>query len=381
MKKRSIALLLSAIVALGAAGPRAWAADAEESGSGERGWNGPSALTARLPEELNGDLNGAPEEPTDPADPLGVAYDLYLVAPAQDVPGYDAYTYDREHLGEGFEALAESFPDMETVDNAAWRTLAWSAAALVLDPGTEDVPARLLRQPREGLADLALDEPTGDLEPGLYLVIAHGKGMEPEEYIKALEPGEDGAARVGTIARSADYEYIFQPELVSLPGQNTTAEDEFDGTWNHEVTVTLKPDRELRYGQVRIRKLIDQYVLEEPATFVFSVTAEKDGKQVYENIVGLTFAAGGTGTEEVVLDRIPLGATVTAVEVYTGAFYQGTVTEQSGEVTLEILELTFENTRGPEEKRGHGIVNEFTYDGEDWMWTQDGRSPAEGEEG
>lgn len=386
MKRRSLALFLCMMMLLGTA---AYAAPTEGETTGESApagptWQGDSTLTVNLSKKQNPDMAELPDPETwDEDDHLGVVYDLYLVVKAEPWPGYDAYTYSESGLMPDFAGL--TVPEMDTVTPDQWQAMAKEAAAKVLTPGEAgtanrgtptraDQPVRIMDS--TDISEETTPTSTG-LGPGLYLVIAHGDGMDPSEYIVA---DEDDSGHVVTIARSADCEYTFQPELVSLPGQNMVGEGEdkvFDSTWDHSVTAALKPERELRFGQVTLRKTIDRYLLGEPATFVFKVTAEKNGKTVYEDVVGLTFQPGSV-TEAVTLEGIPLGATVTATEVYSGAFYEGAVTEDSEEVTLEVPELTLDNKRDNDEKRGHGIVNQFVYGDTGWRWSMDGQVQTSG---
>ena len=376
MKKRSLAILLSVMMALGimANAPAALAATWEED----------TALTLVLPEQYAEDLATPapgtdpadpenPEEAAEPADPVGVVVDLYLVAEAKPWAGYDAYTY--EEPAEGFESL--TMPDMNTVTVADWDKLAWEASDLVLKAATGDAPVKAV------LKDVELDTKI-TREPGLYLLIPHGKGMKPEQYITSLDvEGAEGAEpHMATLANSADYTYTFRPQLVSLPEQGVgdPAEGEdgetvpgvFNGTWDHEVEVTLKPEQQARFGKLTITKEIDYYEENEPATFVFEVTATKDidgdgeEEEVYRNTVALTFSPGVT-PEPVELDRVPVGSHVTVREIYSGAFYTAAAAEQDGNLTVEgLLNLTFSNTHGPDQKRGHGIINQFTFNGTSW---------------
>lgn len=366
MKKRMLSLGLCLALALGlmAVTAPAEAVDLEQ----------PCTLTVRLgskgfAEDLKPGEEPGEGEDQEPIDTTGVVFDLYQVAAAEPVSGYDTVSF---RFLEGYEELAVG----ETMDNAQWHALAQDAARLALNPGGE--PKAALK------SALPLDTPVEELGAGLYLVIARGAEMTPAEYITQVRD-EEGNEHIATIAESKEYTYTFQPELAALPTKGTATDPETgeplppntanEGEWVTEVLMELKPERDYRFGTLRIVKGLDLYENSEPATFVFSVVAEKDGEIVYSNVVGLTFSAAGL--EEAVLDRIPVGSTVTVTEIYSGASYtiSGDAVKDGVITAEEVLELTFENTYDNDQRHGHGIINQFSYledeTGGGWEWVQD----------
>ena len=171
-----------------------------------------------------------------------------------------------------------------------------------------------------------------------------------------------------------DYTYKFNPYIISLPNNlYYQSGDAKDDAWIYDVTTGLKPERENRYGSLKIVKTLQEFnsSLKE-ATFVFSVEGkDKDGNVVYSNVASTTF--DGAGTKEAVLDKIPAGAQLTITEVYSGASYKLTSDEtQTGTVVAdETIEADFSNTYNNELKPGYGVTNHFEYSEDDgWQWSQ-----------
>lgn len=171
-----------------------------------------------------------------------------------------------------------------------------------------------------------------------------------------------------------NYTYKFNPYIISLPDNlYYQSGDAKDDAWIYDVTTGLKPERENRYGSLKIVKTLQEFnsSLKE-ATFVFSVEGkDKDGNVVYSNVASTTF--DGAGTKEAVLDKIPAGAELTITEVYSGASYKLTSDEtQTGTVVAdETIEADFSNTYNNELKPGYGVTNHFEYSEDDgWKWSQ-----------
>lgn len=171
-----------------------------------------------------------------------------------------------------------------------------------------------------------------------------------------------------------NYTYKFNPYIISLPDNlYYQSGDAKDDAWIYDVTTGLKPERENRYGSLKIVKTLQEFnsSLKE-ATFVFSVEGkDKDGNVVYSNVASTTFDRAGT--KEAVLDKIPAGAELTITEVYSGASYKLTSDEtQTGTVVAdETIEADFSNTYNNELKPGYGVTNHFEYSEDDgWQWSQ-----------
>ena len=191
-----------------------------------------------------------------------------------------------------------------------------------------------------------------------------------------------------TIAKSDTNEYSFSPSLVSLPtkeakdGVINTADD--FGPWLYDKTVNLKVGIEPLYGKIAIEKHIDQFVGNEEATFVFQVTAEGDFNEdgtvdyQYSNVASVYFTASTGTSATAVLDHIRAGAEVTSVEeIYpepsnpnSRYIYSGSSSPEAPWIVKNgednVLTFTFENTSNDERTGGHGILNQFTYNGSTW---------------
>lgn len=282
----------------------------------------------------------------------GVVIDLYKVADAVADSQYDTYTYD---LLDGYTGLEVP----EGLDDAGWRALSREAARIALDGGTPVVSGADV--------DKAADIPGC----GLYLVVARGRDIA--DYMTSVA-GEDGVEGPATIARSRGYTYTFAPSLVSLPSKE--AEDGVidtagPGDWLYDVSVTLKPQREVRYGSLEIVKTLQSYETEDPATFVFQVDAVLDGQNVYSDVVALSFTAAGQ--KSTLIEDLPVGAEVTVREIYTGAVYTLiTADTQTAVVPAnDVVSVAFTNGYDNTNKGGGAVVNQFEYDAEGgWGWTK-----------
>ena len=293
-----------------------------------------------------------------------VLVDAYRVAAAAEVEGYDTYTYT-PLAPYNLEIPAEP-------DSDEWAALAQTAAAIALDAANPATPAA---------KDVKVDTPIPDLIPGLYLLVAHGEGLE--DYVRRTPAEGETPARVDTLAQSPDYEYSFAPVLVSLPTKNDVNEDGTittaaeDGDWVYDPTVSLKPTRDRRFGSLTITKTLNPaaaYDAIEPVTFTFRLDVTQDGAPVAlrgGNLAEIAFSAAGTGS--VTVEDIPVGAVVTVTEETTGiAGIYRQISADPAPVTItaeEVLEVTFVNEKVPTPKHGHSIVNTFEYDEESgWTW-------------
>lgn len=331
--KRGCALLLAALLAFAALVGTAVAVDLTQ----------PCSLTV---------LPGGGSEFAEDLKDAKLVYDLYLVAAAVS---------NEEDEGITFRML-EPFTDLkvpEAEDSDAWQALAQEAAALALEKGGAVVSAAPLNEP------VRKTDGGNDLMPGLYLLLARGEEME--DYVRRTED-EEGKIQISTTACTKMYEYSFLPELVSLPGKNSDPEGE---SWNYDLSVSLKPSRELRVAPVEISKALLSFRGPDPALFVFDVTAVLDGEIVYSDVVAVSF--DGPGLKRLPVGDLPVGAEVTVTEVYSGARY--TVISGASQTIVVSAEdentVVFENQYNDSVRQGGGIVNSFIYTEENsWSWQQ-----------
>lgn len=278
-----------------------------------------------------------------------VVVDLYKVATAVQVSGYDTYTYE---FAEGYEALKEIFD--KNPKNAQWGEMAQAAAEYALEKGEPSQKETPVNQKVEGL------------DCGLYLLIA--RGSDVADY-KTTVTTEDGEQKIATIANSKTHVYTFAPELISLPGKQATDENgnvsnttSGNGDWIYDMQVTLKPQQDPRFGSLEIVKKLITYNVDVPAVFVFQIEGVLDGKNVYSNVATLEFTE--PGQKKALIENIPVGAEVTVTEVYSGASYKITSADvQNATIdAADVASVEFTNDHTPTPHGGGGVNNHFTYD-------------------
>lgn len=390
-----------------------------------------------------------------------IVYDLYKVAGMVNEGGY--YTYE---LTEAFKKLGDIEKLNGFVDAGGqltmprdpagredakrlWDDLSQEAAKLALniqetngaEPGAGDnaaggdtvqagglpVIGEIVGTDKPGENAFAktaegknLGEKALELDNGLYLLIARGKGIETyitREYVVA-DTGADGndpkpdekpkEEKIVTVAYTDQHVYTFAPELISLPTKEPDADGIIStassGDWIYDSTVYLKPGQHTRYGRLEIVKDLLTYESfsgqSEEATFVFQVEAELNGQSVYSDVKTLVF--NGAGKDSVVIDKIPVGAKVTVTEVYSGASYtlekielghygqniypDGTLpdseyakegsldTREVENVVIEanrVASVKFTNNYDHRQTGGHGIVNRFEFNEEENQFAGD----------
>lgn len=375
MKKRWISLLTALTLAAGLclADPLAGAAASLEAD--ENGFVTGSCSLTIYPEDPN---KGETDRFGEDLASAGVVADIYRVADAKKASGQDACRFEPV---EGYALEIPEYPKAED-----WVSLAQQAARTVFggngaaEPVEKGVPV--------GTAITGLDT-------GLYLVIARGGELtDPEDYVTEIEEetqdSDEGETKLATIANSAQYTYTFAPQLISLPDRLTEADEEGVVTgmsdWNYEPEISLKPERESRYGSLEIVKTLLEYEsvegTQESVTCVFEVTGQLAGELVYSEVESITFTA--TGQESVILDRIPALAEVTVKEVYSGAGYELTVPGDRRAVISadEVVSVEFENVYDGRQTNGHGIKNQFVQEESGaWLWYSDPAQEARGNGG
>ena len=167
-----------------------------------------------------------------------------------------------------------------------------------------------------------------------------------------------------------------------------TAAVKYSGETEEESQKPPVFTNKMKKGNLEITKILSNFESSEPATFVFDITASagknSEGQDivVYTNVASLTFT--GPDTKSVLLTGIPVGATVTVTEVYSGARYVAEVTEQTAVIqpadSQTPASVSFTNSYDNTGPGGHGILNSFTAvqsgDGYDWGgWKTDLNNP------
>ena len=325
-------------------------------------------------QEMVADLAGA-----------AITVDLYKVADAQPVSGYDTYTYK----------FLDEYKDLESIykgdpNNAEWKKMAQEAASYVKKSQEAEAPEGTAQPVMSGAISNGYAE-LGGLKCGLYLLIA--RGTDIEDYWTTVnqqgdveEEDAEAAESIATIARSNKYVYTYSPEMISLPGKegNTTAGN---GEWLYNMTASLKPEQSVRYGSLEIVKTLLSYETKDPATFVFRVTGVLGEETVFDDMVSLTFTPEDiAGQKSVILeDRIPVGTVVTVTEEYSGGVY-GQISVTPDPVTIEannIVSVPFTNDYNETDRGGGSVTNSFNQSETGWRLQQiydDGRVEEQGNE-
>lgn len=281
---------------------------------------------------------------------------LIQVADAVAIKGYDAYSFDPIGRYTGIE-----LNNIETSDE--WRKVAKEVAKLALEKDDWD----------EG-TEAPIETVIPDLAPGLYLVVPYNP--DNRETIEVTE--KDGTTSLATTYDTQNQTYIFTPSLVSLPTKAADADGVINsagGDWIYNAQINLKAEQEDRLGGLEIIKTLTAPPTGGSATFVFSVygTYWKDVKGVWTEIVAIddVFAItfdGNSLVRSLSIEGIPAGATVTVTEIYSGVSYQ-LITDANQTVTISAempASVDFTNAPNDSANGGGGIVNKFTFQGENW---------------
>lgn len=448
--QRILAALLSLVLLLALA-PAGWA-DGEETGGGETGGEtgggvDASILTAPMPAtgvNLNPGANTVNINLV-PKDKEGTKFesdivkanlvaDLYLVAAAVKDENYDTYHY--EFVGNAPVVIADANifqdsladdpdPEKQNKQETMLRTFSPLAQAFAKSIFTyEGIDAE--KFPTKTAAATGTTIKVEGLDPGLYMLVLHGSDLkqksenEDECYVTTMkkagggqynEYGSTDADIVATRAYSDAYEFLFEPQMISLP---TRVDDEgtqqyntaYGTKWSNVLNIVAKPDWKPRNGELKITKTLNKYLDEskandysEPATFVFDVigrkTADENSEIIYRRQIAMSFKNQETQTE--VLDDIRIGTFIWVEEIYKGAHYGGssnttfpieikakstTDTNEGDSVSAEtVAEAVFTNNDDETHRGGHGIENRFEFDKETgtWQWKANGKTYSQKE--
>ena len=270
-----------------------------------------------------------------------IVYDLYKVADATEISGQDTYGFAVREFYTSEAYAVEISPEM---DAESWRTQAAHAFVKAL---TENDTPLIWGQTSKADERFTTADDGSQLLPGLYLLVARGADaalQDPSVYADTTDPEQPKS-----IAYSGNYIYTFAPVLIALPYTSPEINEEIhttaDGEWNYSVTVHLKPERTERYGSISIVKKLLTYKKGTAADFVFTVRAEVYGSIVFEKEVTISFDENSERIQELVIDGIPIGATVTVEEKTPQDGYVLVQSENDPQViTAEIIpEFLFAN--------------------------------------
>lgn len=276
-----------------------------------------------------------------------IQVDVYKVADAVKIPGYNVYGYKLD-TKDTFGAAIASFieKDPNKVD--------WLRQDVVPEGGTEAVStfryAPTDTSKGTGWTDLrkvmveTLAKNIGSLKPvvsngkigaeillpsaGLYLYVAHADAETLKQGSQYIVTTNDG---FGSIAVSGTYLYIFSPQLISLPGlagnetQTTSA-----ANWTDTVTAVAKGDRTPRYVDLSVTKMLNQIkagsdgvpVVVEITGWVIDPESQKPEEKKIQ--IGLRPTAAGAAAKEEreVFDYFLAGHPITVTETYCTPDYE-----------------------------------------------------------
>ncbi|MDO5132968.1 MAG: hypothetical protein Q4D81_08295 [Eubacteriales bacterium] len=339
-----------------------------------------------------------------------VVVDLYRIADAEPVNGYETYSW--AVLEPFLTFFAEKGVSVSaSIDSSGWREVAKAAAEAALGTvpeGTEAMaPAPVGSfSATQVVRDQPVGSPITGLPAGLYLIVPHGSN--DTEYVSTSTvtgiAGEE-TSQV-TLALSRHYKYSFSPELISLPTKEGLNTAQNAGTWEYDgnVDLTMKYSREKRIGALEITKTLltnaergkdtpagdgteTERAITDPATFVFEVSVY-DSEELYNSgaapdifhdFISIIFDANGDysiiganegqyasdsyGSRTARIENLPIGSYAVVKEVYAGAVYTGYPDQCA---TIEVNEnantigVTFENDYNEGINGGGSVTNKFT---------------------
>ena len=340
-----------------------------------------------------------------------VEIDLYRVADAVPLGSFDTYDWK---INEPF--AYRGFTIDKNIDSAGWRELANKAAEIVLGEAPEDKtewdPSDSIKMIPAGIRVMgcAPDTKIEPLEPGLYLILAHGADIAEYATTDASaapaagstgSTAENAAAAGGTvtIAHSRHYLFKFSPELISIPAktmdstQPSNTADVIQDGWYYDAAAMLKPSQSPRLGNLEIEKNLLDYaqrekttdgetrLIKDPATVVFDVSVysseeeynpSKPGEnRIYHNNVSVVFDA--YGKKSVLIENLPAYSYAVVKEVYAGQAYTIDDTVRTETILAnETVTIPFEDEYDDTHGGGGSVTNKFTYKAgqSKWGWEQ-----------
>ena len=287
----------------------------------------------------------------------GVVLDVYRVADAVPLEGYDAYEFSNWAAPFAFAEDMWAAIQEESKSNGVKAVELDGLTQLLAAAALKDVPEydpdkdNSQNSPSAGTAKLGemIDLGKGsDARPGMYLLIAHGNRDDYKIIVKDSR-GEDV---ISTVAVSSSKVFQFAPMLVSVPTKGInrigtgsiyeadtgevigaypiqTGDTVSEENWINAV-IEAKVGVTDRLGSLKITKTLNTHELvdfggrKDPATFVFDVSVvDKDGRKVYGNVISMVFDGAG-GPQEKIISGLPIGAKADVTEVYSGSNYKTT---------------------------------------------------------
>ncbi len=389
--RRLLACLLAllCVLSIGAAGGlHAWADDTGEEvdPSAEAPVSGPySPVNLGANCHLNVyPISANSEFAEDLTENAAMTVDAYKVADAAAIPGIDSYGYQFIAPFNTDALLAEAAKGMdvrtqdgayipnENLTNEIWDTISQEAAKIVKGSASVTPAASSVKAEGDEYASVPLSE-TAFLPTGLYLLIVH---TDSSGYWNEEKEGEPLTTKV----LSDGYIYSYAPQIVTLPYKSTQMQPydkdkpvkTSDNTpWVYHLSVYLKAERQGRKAELTIKKTLHDYKGTSEMEFVFHVdaTVKKGDKEqkVFSKAYSLMLKENGEAETEPI--KLPVGATVTISEDYSGAAcepdgttkYTGVMTPEGLDTGEEVLNPVPFVNKGKNNNNGGGIENTFEF--------------------
>ncbi|MBQ2626333.1 MAG: hypothetical protein IJG17_01015 [Eubacterium sp.] len=340
---------------------------------------GPFTVTVKGDTEKFADLENA-----------NVVLDFYQVATAEELTGYDAYTFkvtsDFSSIQADLDAVQKKSED-GSLQATDVDKLTQTIAKVKLD-GVKEYSATAPKQtpvPGNG----TLNSVTTLNSPGLYLIIPRGSDIEGYKHTITKTEGTTTTTTLTTVANGKSIQYVFMPMLVSVPSRGIApmGSGSFDtekgtytypifsgntantGEWENAIELDIKVGEQDMDTKIRIDKDLVQYETIEDrgdtATFAFTIDAVKDGKNVFSDARSITLSAVDT-SDYVEIDHIPVGSLVTVREAYTGGDYKfaGVEAPKAGDAKADDgnRSITFTATAAPDDNSVVLVSFTNTYD-------------------
>ena len=328
------------------------------------------SLEVNVGEGISEKLSAVPQEDGT------ICYDLYRIADITD----DGFTYQ---VTDRFSALKDELSKASTTSDSGsapdWRALAQQAFTIAV---AVDGEGTLVNTPTDAdYTGLPLDK-ANTVSKGLYLLVAR-ETQDNKSVVKLVSAVDaDGEnhyedSQYAVCITAGENVYTITPQIVCVPtkmADGSIADSTVEaGTWVYDQQIVLKMSVEPALGAIKIDKTLTGHTGDEEVVCVFQVDAyyPTDDKLYSSEVYSVTFDRDGN--KSLLIEGLPIGATVHVTEVYSGATYKSSVPAPDYlEATVSASQrasVAFTNTRD-NERSGGGVTNHFTYDAGNWNWTQ-----------
>lgn len=344
--------------------------------------------------------------------PEDVDVDLYRVAEAVKIPGYNVYGYklaDNE-LGEAIRAYISGKDDWTIVKIDGDEVFRYTPKDNPETDGWEAMRKLLLKEilveGKDALSDqtVSMGKEITNLKAGLYLYVPHTPttALGGNPFVTQVKVKDSDEISFGSIAVSANYVYTFNPQLISLPALEGNVSDTTSGAyWSDDAQGIAKAEVSPRFADVQINKTLSEIQANSSLPVVFTISGiglDKDGKEVpVTRQVTMDFSAVGKKSETV-YGAFLAGRKITVTESYAGPGYKPvsdlpvTIEEPvAGSVTIHnpsngdrvIIQIggmnnaDFINELADNIVSGSSVVNRFAAEKDpnnnySWIWYQNG---------